>query len=177
MSIDPAVARMYAENVRAKVIPKAHPTKLAPALVQKIRETVPVFKGMPLDCLNSTLLLGEHVTFKAGEVVFNEGDLGDSFFVLLSGRVVIEKNQHGRRVELARLGVVDCFGEMALVGLNARSATVRALVDTVTMRFYGETVDANVTSASYIYRNIANILAKRLKESSVTLANLTAKPA
>jgi len=47
MSIDPAIARMYAENVRAKVIPKAHPTKLAPALVQKIRERVPVFKGMP----------------------------------------------------------------------------------------------------------------------------------
>ena len=176
MSIDPAVARMYAENVRAKVLPKAHPTKLAPALVQKIREKVPVFKGMPLDCLNSTLLLGEHVTFKAGEVVFNEGDLGDSFFVLLSGQVAIEKNQDGRTVELARLGVVDCFGEMALVGLAARSATVRALVDTVTMRFYGEMVDANLMSASYIYRNIANILAKRLQESSANLANLTAKP-
>jgi CRP-like cAMP-binding protein len=66
---------------------------------------------------------------------------------------------------------------MALVGLDARSATVRALVDTVTMRFYAETVDANVTSASYIYRNVANILAKRLKESSINLANMTAKPA
>ena len=45
------------------------------------------------------------------------------------------------------------------------------------MRFYAETVDANALSASYIYRNVANILAKRLKESSVNLANMTAKPA
>ena len=175
MSIDPEIARMYAENVRAKVIPKPHATKLAPALVQKIREKVPVFKGMPLDCLNSTLLLGEQVTFTAGEVVFAEGDLGNSFFVILSGQVVVEKYQQGRQVELARMGVVDCFGEMALVARDARSATVRALVDTVTMRFYSETVDANATSASYIYRNIANILAKRLNASSVNLANLTSK--
>jgi len=71
-------------------------------------------------------------------------------------------------VELARLGVVDCFGEMALVGLEPESATVRALVDTVTMRFYAETVDANALSASCIYRNVANILAKRLKSRAST---------
>ena len=61
---------------------------------------------------------------------------------------------------------------MALVGSHVRSATVRALRDTVTMRFERDQIDANPQSAHIIYRNIARILAARLDESSIMLADL-----
>lgn len=166
---------MFAENVRAEVIVRPAGIKLDPALIQKIKEKVPIFSGMTPDCLMRTLSVAEYFPVKAGEVVFNERDIGDSFFVLIAGKVVVEKVRNDKVIELARLGAGNCFGEMALVGNHLRSATVRALGDVVTMRFYRELVDANPESAHIIYRNIARILANRLDESSEMLADLAGK--
>lgn len=172
MKVDPAIVQIFAENVRAEIIPRAAVIKLDAAIIQKIKQKVPIFSGMTPDCLTRTLAVAEYFSVKAGEVVFNERDIGDSFFVLINGEVQVEKLSNGKPVELARLGAGHCFGEMALVGNHLRSATVRATRDTVTMRFYRELVDANPESAHVIYRNIASILARRLDESSVTLAEL-----
>lgn len=172
MKPDPVVVQILAEKIRAEVIAPAPAFKLDPALVQKIRQRVPIFSGMTPDCLMRTLAVAEYLSVKAGEVVFNESDIGDSFFVLIAGEVVVEKIRDGKVIELVRLGAGNCFGEMALVGNHLRSATVRATMDAVTMRFYRELVDANAESAHIIYRNIASILASRLDESSVMLADL-----
>ena len=172
MKIDPAIVQIFAENVRAEVIVRSAPVKLDPAIVEKIKQKVPIFNGMTPDCLMRTLSVAEYLPVKAGDIVFNERDIGDSFFVLVAGEVVVEKLSNGRTVSLARLTSGDCFGEMALVGIHLRSATVRVTRDAVTMRFYRELVDANAESAQVIYRNIARILASRLHESSETLADL-----
>lgn len=172
MKLDPALVQMYAENVRAEVIERPLAIKLDPAIIQKIRQKVPIFSGMTPECLMHTLAVAEHFPVKAGEVVFKEGDIGDSFFVLISGEVLVDKLRNGKVIELARLSAGNCFGEMALVGRHLRSATVRAVSDAVSMRFYGEHIDAIPESAHLIYRNIASILAARLDESSVMLADL-----
>lgn len=170
MKVDPAIVQMSAENVRAEVIARQPALKLDPAIVQKIRQQVPIFKGMSPDCLMRTLAMAEYFSVKTGEVLFNEEDIGESFFVLIAGEVRVEKLRNGQVVELARLSAGQCVGEMALVSQRLRSATVRALRDTVTMRFYRELIDTNPESAHIIYRNIASILARRLDDSSVTLA-------
>jgi CRP/FNR family transcriptional regulator, cyclic AMP receptor protein len=172
MKIDPAIVQIFAENVRAEVIVRPPPVKLDAAIIDKIKQKVPIFNGMTPDCLMRTLAVAEYLPVKAGEVVFNERDIGDSFFVLVAGEVLVEKLGNGQPVTLARLTAGDCFGEMALVGSHVRSATVRASRDAVTMRFYRELVDANAESALVIYRNIARILASRLNESSESLADL-----
>lgn len=177
MKVDPSLVQMVAENVRAEVLPRTASIKLDAALVQKIRQKVPIFSGMTSDCLMRTLAVAEYLPVKAGAVVFNERDIGDSFFVLISGEVLVEKLRNGKVVELARLSAGNCFGEMALVGNHVRSATVRATRDAVTMRFYRELVDSNPDSAQIIYRNIASILASRLDESSEMLADLVGQKA
>ncbi|WP_296444693.1 cyclic nucleotide-binding domain-containing protein [Rhodoferax sp. UBA5149] len=175
MKVDPAIVQIFAENVRAEVLVRPTAIKLDPAIIQKIKEKVPIFSGMTPDCLMRTLAVAEYFPIKAGEVVFNERDIGDSFFVLIAGEVIVEKSRNGKVIELARLNAGSCFGEMALVGNHLRSATVRATRDAVTMRFYRELVDANPESAHIIYRNIARILASRLDESSVMLADLVGR--
>ena len=177
MKVDPAIVQIFAENVRAEIIQRPTPMKLDPAIIQKIKQKVPIFSGMTPDCLMHTLGVAEYFSVKAGEVVFNEQDIGDSFFVLVTGEVLVEKLTNGKVVELARLAVGNCFGEMALVGSHLRSATVRATRDTVTMRFYRELIDSNPESALVIYRNMASILARRLGESSVILADLVGQQA
>ena len=93
--------------------------------------------------------------------------------MLIAGEVVIEKVRNGQVVPLARLAPGECFGEMALVGSPLRSASVRALRDSVSMRFDRERVDSYPDSAHIIYRNIARILSARLDTSSELLTELT----
>ena len=172
MKIDPAVVKIFAENVRAEIIQRPAGLNLDAAIVQKISANVKVFKGMNTECLMSTLAMAEHQPHKAGDIVFNEGDIGSSFHILIAGEVVVEKTKNGRVVTLAKLASGECFGEMALVGNHLRSATVRTLRDAVTMRFDRDRVDAYPDSAHVIYRNIARILSARLDESSELLADL-----
>ena len=172
MKVDPAVVKIFAENVRAEIIVRPTGLNLDSAIVQKIANKVKVFQGMTHDCLMSTLAMAEHMPHKPGDVVFNEGDIGSSFHVLIAGEVVIEKARGDRVVTLAKLSAGECFGEMALVGNHLRSASVRATRDSATMRFDRERVDAYPDSAHIIYRNIARILATRLDTSSELLADL-----
>ncbi|MFZ2309173.1 MAG: cyclic nucleotide-binding domain-containing protein [Rhodoferax sp.] len=172
MKVDPAVVKIFAENVRADIIQRPAGLNLDAAIVQKIAAKVKVFQGMTHDCLMSTLAMAEHMPHKSGAVVFNEGDIGSSFHVLIAGEVVVEKNRGDRTVTLAKLTAGECFGEMALVGNHLRTASVRAARDSVTMRFDRERVDAYPDSAHIIYRNIARILSARLDVSSEMLADL-----
>ena len=172
MKVDPAVVKIFAENVRADIIVRPAGLNLDAAIVKKIASKVKVFQGMTLDCLMSTLAMAEHIPHKAGDIVFNEGDIGSSFHVLIAGEVVVEKSRGDRVVTLAKLSAGECFGEMALVGGHLRSATVRAARDGATMRFDRERVDAYPDSAHIIYRNIASVLSARLDVSSEMLADL-----
>ena len=174
MGVDPTIVQSVAERMRAEVLPKAAPAlRLDQSIIEKIAQRVPIFAGMSRADMVAVLATGEHFSVDPGQPVFREGDIGNSFYVLITGDVVVEKLRDGRPVELKRLGPGECFGEMALVGNDLRSATVRALGDVVVaMRFYRELIDSNPEGAAAIYRNIARILASRLGESSVLLAEL-----
>jgi len=72
--------------------------------------------------------------FHRDEIIFLQGERGDSLFIILSGKVkVISQSDDGKEVILAILGKDEIFGEMALLDGRARCATVIALADTETL--------------------------------------------
>jgi len=76
-------------------------------------------------------------TYRAGEVICHHGDPGDALHVLESGRVKVTVYSHaGGGAVLNVLGPGDCFGELALIDGEPRSATVETLepAETVTLR-------------------------------------------
>jgi CRP/FNR family cyclic AMP-dependent transcriptional regulator len=80
--------------------------------------------------VNFKLLLRPEVStrrFAARDTIFKEGDRGDEFFVVVSGKVEI---MYGNR-SLETLGPNGIFGEMALIDDSPRSATVVALTDVI----------------------------------------------
>ncbi len=74
--------------------------------------------------------------FNAGDVVIQQGDKGDGYFILTDGRVqVVSQDDDGlNETELSLLGVGRGFGEEALLSGNPRNATVRALTDIAVMK-------------------------------------------
>lgn len=71
--------------------------------------------------------------FAAGEIVFREGDPGDSLHVVTDGEVVVTVlSGEGEEATLARFGPGECFGELALLDGLPRSGTARAARPTAT---------------------------------------------
>lgn len=74
--------------------------------------------------------------YKAGDVVIKQGDHGDHFFIITSGRCMVTRETPGtgKNIDLADLGVGATFGEEALISNEARNATVTMLTDGTLMQ-------------------------------------------
>ncbi|HXX82163.1 MAG TPA: cyclic nucleotide-binding domain-containing protein [Thermodesulfovibrionales bacterium] len=67
--------------------------------------------------------------YAGGEIIFNEGSVGDVMYVIQSGKVKITKKTESEEVTIAILGEGEIFGEMAVFDRLPRSATAVALGD------------------------------------------------
>lgn len=78
-------------------------------------------------------------SYRAGEIIIQQGDRGDAYFILTEGRVqVVKQSANGlEETELNILGVGRGFGEEALLSGNPRNATVRALTEVKVMKISG----------------------------------------
>ena len=68
------------------------------------------------------------------EILFSEGDEGDSLHLVRVGSLTISRNIGGKEIVLSYVPAGNYVGEMALLGDSKRSATVRAAVGTETIR-------------------------------------------
>ena len=85
-----------------------------------------LFGGLTAAALETLLAASRMVDVPAGTDFFSEGDAGEAMYILEAGSVaVIKATPDGPHV-LQKLSAGDCFGEMALMDMSARSATVRA---------------------------------------------------
>jgi len=73
----------------------------------------------------STGALGK--VYEDGEVIFRQGDVGDSMYVVQEGQVEVFVERDGKEVRLRVLGQGESVGEMAIFAREVRSATVRAI--------------------------------------------------
>ncbi len=90
---------------------------------------MPVFGGLNDASLTFILEKSELVEQSSGTMLFEEGDPATAVFVIQKGSVKIEKSWQGAPVELRILSAGDCVGEMAILDLQPRSASVRAITD------------------------------------------------
>jgi CRP-like cAMP-binding protein len=112
--------------------------------------------------------------FAAGETVFEEGDLGDSIFVIASGQVEVQrKDAVGERRVIETMGPNEFFGEMALIDKEYRSATICAVVDSVLLQWTADQIASfrkvHRDSFTFIVLNIARGLSRRLREADARL--------
>ncbi|WP_280155327.1 cyclic nucleotide-binding domain-containing protein [Piscinibacter sp. XHJ-5] len=95
----------------------------------ELLQGMPIFGAIREDILRFLLDQARSVSIHAGEFFFHEGDAATGMYVLEQGRVAVLKHWKGQSFLLRELAEGDCFGEMALMDLMPRSASVRALED------------------------------------------------
>jgi CRP-like cAMP-binding protein len=139
-------------------------------LLFKLAERVKAFRGLSPGEIAELLNHAEKCTYGADVPVVREGNTGTHMYILIEGTAVVIKRGHGGEVELARMGPADSFGEMALADHEARSATVRTLNPCVLVRLDIQTVEARPEIGMKIFRNIARLLAERLRHADERLA-------
>jgi CRP-like cAMP-binding protein len=93
-----------------------------------------VFAQLPQASIDELLRRAEHIAAARGEVVIREGDEGDYYYVIETGRFQVARMVGGADVVLAELRTGDGFGEEALVSEAKRNATVTALTDARLLR-------------------------------------------
>lgn len=92
----------------------------------------------PADQLAEVVATAKLEKFKAGDVLFNEGEPGDCLHLVRTGSLTISRNIGGKDVVLSYVAAGNYVGEMALMGESQRSATARAAIATETVRLDGE---------------------------------------
>jgi CRP-like cAMP-binding protein len=94
------------------------------------------FHKIPPANLQAVFMRMQRVNYTAGDVVIRQGDEGDYFYVIVSGRCAVSRetplNREG--IRLAELGIGETFGEEALISGARRNATVSMLTDGALMR-------------------------------------------
>lgn len=93
----------------------------------EILAQIDIFSGLPPMHLRRVVDIGVEETYKAGATVFQEGEAGDKFYLILEGAVRISRFVPGMGEEaLAVLRPGAYFGEMSLIDDAPRSATALA---------------------------------------------------
>jgi CRP-like cAMP-binding protein len=130
---------------------------------------MPTFGGIRDDILQFILDACPSVSVPKGKFFFRERDAANSMFVLEQGKVAILKDWKGREYLLHELKTGDCFGEMSLIDLMPRSASVLATEDSSAIEISSNTLyqvyEKDLQQLALIYMNMGREISRRLRET------------
>ncbi len=110
---------------KTKILSTRETSVLKESLISSVQEKI-VLKAMHF-CENQERCF----RFKAGETIFQQGDLGDSMYIIVEGEVEISQRSDNDRYVLARLRPGEFFGEIAIITTQPRTATAISTKDTL----------------------------------------------
>jgi CRP/FNR family cyclic AMP-dependent transcriptional regulator len=135
----------------------------------KLLQAMPIFGGVSDDAIRFLMDLARDVDMPAGDYFYREGDAAKSVFVLDVGKVELIKRWQGEEHLLKSLSRGDSFGEVALIDMQARNTSARAVETSRAIelstddlyRLYKKHLD----QFALIYMNMARQVCRRLREA------------
>jgi NADH dehydrogenase len=104
---------------------------------------------------------------QAGDIVFQQGDLGDQLYIIISGKVEVMRETGVAAERLAVLEPGEYFGEMALLGRGVRAATVRCLAETQLLTLPASEFGALMEGVPGFRREVEEVAALRARRHNV----------
>lgn len=150
----------------------AEPRDLSSDEVIEILRHVDLFQGLPDDELRGVSEVVKGVTAQDGDVLFEEGEPGDYFYIVSRGAVEISKDTPGGETEkLAVRRAGEAFGEMALLNDAPRSATAKAVEETELLTLSREDFE-QLMGGDGLAMRMLQVLSKALRALGVRFASL-----
>ncbi|MDQ3879849.1 MAG: cyclic nucleotide-binding domain-containing protein [Chloroflexota bacterium] len=100
------------------------------AEVERMLASVPLLATLDGATIRRLARDGKRRRYAAGETILEEGTRGVALFIVLSGRVRVEKGPTATEAALGELGPGEFFGELALIEEHPRTASVVAVEET-----------------------------------------------
>ncbi len=112
------------------------PTENNLSTIEKVifLKSVDIFEYAIVEQLGRIAGLTQEVHFDPGEIIFKEGELGDAFYLLLSGRVFIEKNGN----TLREMKEKEAFGTLEVLDFHPRAVTAKAVDQVRALKLNGQ---------------------------------------
>lgn len=138
--------------------------------------SVPIFHDLRPSSMEQLCDYLEEQVWDVGEQIFsegdtfNEGDSGRRMYILREGEVeVLRRASSGNVISIVRLGPGETFGEMALVELQSRSATVvvrkKARTYSLTNLDLFTLYRTDPNAYVFVLQNICRMLSRRLRKA------------
>ncbi|MBO0870831.1 MAG: Crp/Fnr family transcriptional regulator [Micromonosporaceae bacterium] len=132
-----------------------------------------IFQGVDPEAAEALAKDLETLEIRKGEVLFNEGDLGDSLYIILSGKMKLGRRAaDGRQNLVSIMGPSDMVGELSLFDPGPRTATATALTDSRLSRLRKQALRPWLTNRPEIAEQLLRVLARRLRRTNDALADL-----
>lgn len=112
------------------------------------------------------------VDFKAGDLIYEEGDLGIEMFIVHEGKVALSKQFRDQDQRLALLEKGDFFGEVSLLEDVPRTDTARAVTDGRLLPLNGSTFDSMLRKNPEIAVRMMRQLSRRLRHTDQMLRDV-----
>ena len=135
-----------------------------------ILKHVDVFQQTPDDVLADIAALLEELEVAAGETIFRKGDLGDSLYIIVAGKLRADDAGH----MLNELDENDVFGEMALLDAELRLATITAVEPTHLLRLNQEPFYELIADRPEVATGLIRVLTRRLRARVQDVTELNA---
>ena len=97
-------------------------------------KSVDIFEHATIEQLGRIAGLMEEVNFEARETIYNEGDAGDALYVILSGRVALERNGSTIR----ELKEKEAFGTLEVLDFHPRASNAKAIDPVRVLKLNGQ---------------------------------------
>lgn len=136
--------------------------------VEAMSET-PIFAGIDPKRLRLLAFMSENRTYRAGELLFDQGEEGDSAFVILDGAASVLININGEKTEVAEIGSKQVFGEMAVLCDIPRTAAIGAKTDLEVLRIDREAFLKLLQEFPEVSLQVMRFLASRLENTTQDL--------
>ncbi len=124
-----------------------------------------IFAELAVNELAAVASLCQSEHFDPGQTIIREGEIGETMYLIVEGRVVVRKGgADGCEVDLAEMGAGDYFGEMALFDDQRRSATVVAQEPTHCLVLHKAEFNEAVREYPQVALQMCRVLSRRLRE-------------
>ena len=136
--------------------------------VELIRQ-FPIFSKIQPAMQKLLCFSADRLTYAAGQVIFNAGDVGDSAYVIIDGTVEISVPTPSGPIVINEMGKNDLLGEIAIVGEVPRTATAKALTKLETLKISKELFMKIIRENPDAAIELIKILASRLASTTTQL--------